>query len=57
MRELGSSFLIALHMGTTLKQVSDIATKMIIRNSPLFSCLQPDKSLEIYKAVKKFSRT
>ncbi|KAK4882271.1 hypothetical protein RN001_005590 [Aquatica leii] len=43
---------LALHMGTTLKQVCDQASKMIIKKSRFLSCDKPDESLKNIKRLK-----
>ncbi|XP_074026783.1 uncharacterized protein [Leptinotarsa decemlineata] len=43
---------LALHMGTTLKQVCDIATKNIIKKSPIISCANAEESLKDIKRLK-----
>ncbi|KAJ8927996.1 hypothetical protein NQ314_019462 [Rhamnusium bicolor] len=42
---------LALHMATSVKQVCDIATKLIIKKSPLLSCPKPEEAL---KDIKRF---
>lgn len=43
---------LALHMGTTLKQVCETATKLVLKQSPLFPCENPD---EILKAIEQLN--
>ncbi|KAJ8966985.1 hypothetical protein NQ314_003173 [Rhamnusium bicolor] len=44
---------LALHMGTTLKQVCDTATKNIIKKSPFIQCSQPEETLKNIKRLKE----
>ncbi|VEN43773.1 unnamed protein product [Callosobruchus maculatus] len=44
----------ALHMGTSLKVVSDELIHLILKRSPGFICESPEKSLEWRKNVKNF---
>ncbi|KAH0998600.1 hypothetical protein HUJ04_005431 [Dendroctonus ponderosae] len=43
---------LALHMGTTLKQVCDIATKNIIKKSPIVPCTNAEEKLKDIKRLK-----
>ncbi|XP_050509153.1 uncharacterized protein LOC126886322 [Diabrotica virgifera virgifera] len=43
---------LALHMGTTLKQVCDIATKNTIQKSPIIICTTAEESLKDIKRLK-----
>lgn len=43
---------LALHLGTTLKQVCDVATKLIIQKSPLLSYSNPEDALKCIKRLK-----
>lgn len=40
-------------MRTTLKQVCDIATKMVIKQSPMFLCPNPEETLKDIKRLKQ----
>lgn len=44
---------LALHMGTTLKQVCAIATKLVIKKSPFIRCPDQDKALKDIKQLNK----
>lgn len=46
-----------LHMGTTLKQICDVATKMVIKKSSLFSCSKQEDTLKEIKQLKKLIET
>lgn len=43
---------LALHMGTTLRQVCDTATKDIIKKSPFINCSKPDETLKNIKKLR-----
>ncbi|KAI4455449.1 hypothetical protein MML48_9g00016401 [Holotrichia oblita] len=43
---------LALHMGTTLKQVCDVANKMIIKKSRFLVCEDPEKKLKNIKRLR-----
>ncbi|CAH0549729.1 unnamed protein product [Brassicogethes aeneus] len=46
-----------LHMGTSLKQVCDVAAEMVIQKSPFFPCAKPDETLKEIKVLKKLIET
>lgn len=40
-------------MGTTLKQICNIATKLIIKKSPFLTCSNPEEALKDIKQLRK----
>lgn len=43
---------LALHMGTSLRQLCDTATKNIVRKNPFLSCDNPELSLKMLKRTR-----
>lgn len=44
---------LALHLGTTMKHICDIARKVIVKQSPLFSCSEPEVILKEIKFLRE----
>ncbi|CAH0549496.1 unnamed protein product [Brassicogethes aeneus] len=51
------TFSLPLHMGTSLKQVCDVATTMVMEKSPLFSCANHEETLNEIKSLEKLIKT